>query len=198
MQLGSELVLLWVQSLRSIPTFAATCRNCSSGTHCATGVYRLSARKADRAVRVATLFSQIANLHALPDGKGLKGIKPSVEALAGEGVSMSNINLSGADLRNAQLSGAKLDGADLSGADLVGADLSLADLSHSDLTAASLYEATVTGANLYEANISDARLLGVKGLKQGQLNLACATDDQGPDLGIGHRFRWSGKICGYE
>ena len=155
-------------------------------------------RKADRAVRVATLFSQIAHLHALPDGKGLKGLKASVEALAGEGVPMSNINLGGADLKDAQLSGAKLNGADLSGADLHRADLSHADLSHSDLTAARLYEATITEANLQGANISSTRFIDVKGLEQGQLDMACTTDNRRPDLGIVPWFQWNRNDCEYE
>lgn len=155
-------------------------------------------READRAVRVATLFSQIAHLHALPNGKGLKGLKPSVEALAAEGVPMSNINLSGADLRDALLRGAKLDGADLSGADLHGADLSHADLSHSDLSAARLYEAIITDANLQGADISDSRLIDVKGLEKRQLDMACTTDRRRPDLGIGPSIEWNRNDCDYE
>ena len=155
-------------------------------------------RKADRAVRVATLFSQIAHLHALPDGKGLKGLKPSVEALSSEGVPMSNINLSGADLKDAQLSGAKLDGADLTGADLHRADLRYADLSHADLTAAKLFEATITKANLQGANINETRLFHVKGLEKGQLEVACTTNNRKPHLGIGPPFQWKRNDCEYE
>ena len=158
----------------------------------------LQQRKVDRAVRVAMLFSQIAHLHALPDGKGLKGLKPSVEALAGEGVSMSNINLSGADLRKAQLRGAKLDGADLSGAKLHGANLSDADLSDSDLSGARMYEATITGANLQGANISDTQMFGVVGLEQQQLNRACTTDSRKPRIELRYLTRWSGNRCGHE
>ena len=63
-------------------------------------------RGVDRGVRVATLFAQIAQTHALPNGKGLRALKCSVEALAREGVLMHDINLSGAVLLQAQLRGA--------------------------------------------------------------------------------------------
>ena len=63
------------------------------------GIYQeFQQRKIDRGVRVATLFAQIAQVHALPEGKGLGALKPSVEALAREGVPMWDIDLSGAIL----------------------------------------------------------------------------------------------------
>ena len=89
----------------------------------------LSVRPIDRAVRVATLFAQIAQVHALPGGAGLQALTPSVEALAKEKVSMAGINLSGANLVVADLSGAILPGADLSGAYLSGTNLSGTNLS---------------------------------------------------------------------
>ncbi len=70
-------------------------------------------RKIDRGVRVATLFAQIAQTHALPDKKGLIALKPSVEALAREGVSMPRIVLSEASLQEADLSMADLSEANL-------------------------------------------------------------------------------------
>ena len=60
------------------------------------GVYgEFQQREVDRGVHVATLFVQIAQIHALQDGRGLR---TSVEALARENVSMMRIDLSGADL----------------------------------------------------------------------------------------------------
>ena len=130
--------------------------------------YELEDRKVDRAVRVATLFAQIAQVHALPNGEGLTALKPSVEALAKEGVPISNIDLSeaqlfnldlsGADLLDANLSGANLMGANLSGADLGWANLNMAELYKADLSGANLFGANLTGANLARANLSEANL----------------------------------------
>jgi hypothetical protein len=123
----------------------------------------LSVRPIDRAVRVATLFAQIAQVHALPGGAGLQALTPSVEALAKEKVSMAGINLSGAnlvvaDLSGAILSGAILPGADLSGADLSGTNLYRANLSGADLSDANLYRANLSGADLSDANLKGADL----------------------------------------
>ena len=64
------------------------------------GIYQeFQQRKIDRGVRVATLFAQIAQVHALPEGKGLGALKPSVEALAREGVPMWGIDLSRAFIK---------------------------------------------------------------------------------------------------
>ena len=60
-------------------------------------------REIDRRVRVATLFAQIAQTHALPKDKGLRALKPGVEALAREGVPMHDFDLTGAYLENADL-----------------------------------------------------------------------------------------------
>ncbi len=128
------------------------------------GVYGLylerEDRKVDRGVRIATLFAQIAQVHALPNGGGLKALKPSVEALARERVSMSGLDLSDADLIIANLSGAKLYAANLSGARLSGADLSGVSLSGANLYAANLYAASLSGANLSGARLHTANLSG--------------------------------------
>ncbi len=100
-------------------------------------------RPTDRAVRVATLFAQIAQVHAMPDGAGLTALAPSVEALAQEEVSMTQINLSGAILRRLRLSGAILILADLSDANLYGTDLIGANLYGADLTNAVLSDANL-------------------------------------------------------
>ena len=55
-------------------------------------------RETDRSVRVATLFTQIAQTLALPDERGLTAVKVSVEMLVQERASMKGINLRKADL----------------------------------------------------------------------------------------------------
>ena len=117
-------------------------------------------RQIDRGVREATLFAMIARTHALPEGKGSRALKPSVEALARDGVAMKEIDLSGADLRGANLAGAKLRRADLSGAILVEADLSGADLRGAKLGGAVFIRANLTDADLCEADLSGADLVG--------------------------------------
>lgn len=155
------------------------------------GVYgEFQQRKIDRGVRIAMLFAQIAELHALEKGKGLR---PIVEVLARERVSMMRVDLSGADLTGVDLSGADLRQANFSGADLSGVDLSDANLTHADLSGANfnssfsiattsdhglqvihvdagranlsgadLTGATLSGANLGGANLANATLFGAK------------------------------------
>ena len=149
----------------------------------AMGVYGVTIdmekRQIDRGVREATLLAMIARTHALPDEMGVRALKPSVEALARDGVAMEEIDLSGADLSRANLAGADFRRADLrnaifvetdlSGADLRGANLSGAVLIRADLTDADLCEADLTGADLAgavfeqafleKANLNDAELL---------------------------------------
>lgn len=159
-------------------------------------------REMDRAVRVATLFSQIAHLHSLPNKKGLKSLKSSVEALASHNVPMSNINLSGADLSETNLVGVRVGGANLSGADFFRADLRDADFRGADLSMANLSEAKVAGANFSGANLSDTIFEGPIEISQEQLNSACASHGKGPQLGLprgtGPLLRWHGDVCGYE
>ena len=127
------------------------------------GVYglmqELEQRDVDRGVRIATLFAQIAQTHALPDGKGLKALTPSLEALACEGVPMRNINLRRANLVGANLSGVDLGGADLSGANLLKADLREASLFQADLSGAVLDRANLTEAFMFEANLAHASMV---------------------------------------
>lgn len=117
-------------------------------------------RQIDRGVREATLFAMIARTHALPDGKGARALKPSVEALARDGVAMEEINLSGADLRGAKLAGANLRRANLENASFVEADLSGADLRGANLSGALFIRAILTDADLCEADLSGADLVG--------------------------------------
>ena len=117
-------------------------------------------RQIDRGVREATLFAMIARTHALPEGMGSRALKPSVEALARDGVAMKEIDLSGADLRGAKLTGANFRRADLSNAILVEADLSGADLRGADLSGAVFSRANLGNADLCEADLTDADLSG--------------------------------------
>ena len=164
--------------------------------------FEFQQRKVDRAVRVATLFAQITQLHALPNEKGLINLKFSVEALASENVPMPNINLSGADLSRTKLIRAILRGADLSGAKLLHADLSYADLSYANLSNAYLSEATLTGAEFHGADLSGTYLENVKGFSQDQLDVACTTKGGHPHLGSPRSekspLRWHGRDCEYE
>ena len=77
---------------------------------------------------------------------------------------LSFAGLEGANLRQADLSGADLRGARLRGADLTDATLTGADLSGADVTDAIFGDANLTGANLN----------GASGLRQDQLDGACA------------------------
>ena len=117
-------------------------------------------RQIDRGVREATLFAMIARTHALPDGAGARALKPSVEALARDGVAMEEIDLSGADLRGATLAGANFRRADLSDAIFVEADLSGADLRGANLSGAVFIRANLRDADLCEADLREADLVG--------------------------------------
>ena len=79
------------------------------------------------------------------------------ESHLGEGLNLSDADLSGADLSDADLSGADLSGADLSGADLRGADLSGADLRGAYLRGANLSGVGLSRTNLSGADLGDAR-----------------------------------------
>ncbi len=100
-------------------------------------------------------------------------------------------NLTNTILKNAKLDSADLTNTKLGDADLGGADLAGAYLTDSDLSGAYLTGAVLTGAVLFQ----------VKGLTQGQLNLACANPDNPPNLGqlrdaeTGAPLEWRGKPC---
>ena len=137
-------------------------------------------RQTDRGIRIATLFAQIAEIHALPDGKGLHALGSAVEALAREGVPMHGINLSGAHLLRADLRGVDLFGADLSEAFLRGADLRNANLMGAKLNGADLYKADLTDADFFGTDISDTNLRDVIGLSEKQLHDACWESNHPP------------------
>lgn len=125
----------------------------------AVGLYlEFEQRQIDRGVRVATLFAQIAQVHALADGGGLAALKPSVTALAREGVNMSGINLSGVDLSGANLRRAILSGANFSGAKLNGTDLSGAHLLGANFAGASMLDTNLSGADITRTNFTNAVL----------------------------------------
>ena len=117
-------------------------------------------RQIDRGVREATLFAQIARIHALPDGRGSRALKSSVEALARDGVAMKELDLSGADLRGADLAGANFRRADLRDANLIEANLTGADLRGARLSGAILTRAILAGADICEADLTGADLTG--------------------------------------
>ena len=130
----------------------------------AMGVYGVTIdmekRQIDRGVREATLLAMIARTHALPDQMGLKALKPSVEALARDGVAMEEIDLSGADLSGANLAGANFRRANLRNAIFVEANLSGADLRNANLSGAVFIRANLTDADLCEADLTGADLAG--------------------------------------
>lgn len=119
-------------------------------------------RQIDRGVREATLFAQIARIHALPDGRGSRALKSSVEALARDGVAMKELDLSGADLRGADLAGANFRRADLRDANLIEANLTGADLRGARLSGAILTRAILAGADICEADLTGADLTGAE------------------------------------
>ena len=130
----------------------------------AMGVYGVTIdiekRQIDRGVREATLFAMIARTHALPNGTGGKALKPSVEALARDGVAMEEIDLSRADLSGANLAGANFRRANLQDAIFVEVDLSGADLRGANLSGAVFIRANLTAADLCEADLTEADLTG--------------------------------------
>ena len=122
-------------------------------------------RQIDRSVRVATMYAQIAQTLALPEGRGLSAVRTSVEILAQEGASMNGIDLSGASLsgarlRNAIFVDAKFRNTNLAGALLFGANLVGADLTGANLSDANLFQASVSSADLSGANLSYTGLAG--------------------------------------
>ena len=180
-------------------------------------------REIDRRVRVATLFAQIAQTHALPKSKGLRALKPGVEALAREGVPMHDFDLTGAylenadlqevdftatllkaallkkaNLRNAQLFRANLMNSDLRSANLRNANFFRTDLRYSRLSYANLSGADFTGAflenaDLTHADLSSADLSSAIGLSQDQLSRACSARNDPPNLPPS--FTWNHNRC---
>jgi hypothetical protein len=159
---------------------------------------------------VAELFAKIAEIHSRPYGDGLGALKPSVQALANEQVSMAEINLSLADLRDlnfrranlrkANLRSTKLNRADFREAILRGADLASANLSDADFRGAELRGAILNQAVLAGANLSGAKMSVAKGLRQNQLDRACADPENPPiklprDHVSGKRLIWRGGVC---
>ena len=89
------------------------------------GLYQdFEQRENDRAVRAATLLTQIAQTISLPDGREEHAVKASVELLARDYVPMDGIDLSGAELIDAKLSGASFVAARFIDTMLVGSELS--------------------------------------------------------------------------
>lgn len=171
-------------------------------------------RPRDRAVRIATLFAQIAQVHALENGEGLRALKPTVEALASERVPLLGLDLrhaklefaelNGGDFRNVYFGGAVLKYAKLRGANLRLAKLNGVNLGGAKLNGAVLASAYLESANLYKATLLNADLSGadlkaVTGLSQPQLDEACAKLEDPPQnlpKGMnGTQLVWRGKSC---
>ena len=131
-------------------------------------LWEFEQRKIDRGIRVATLFTQIAQTHALSNDRGLTALKASVEALGREGVSMQGINLAQVDLRQASLNGvdfrsANLNKTDFSGATLDRATFDFAAMKGARLKSAILREAAfvcgdLSNADFFSANLAHANL----------------------------------------
>lgn len=121
---------------------------------------------------------------------------------------LRNALLSNAILTDAVLGGSCLEHANLSDAHLQGvelwqSDLSRANLSGADFTRADLYQVNFSGANftnatLTDADISGADFTGAEGLKQPQLDSACALKDI-PPVNLkkvkGKKLNWNPKDC---
>ena len=118
---------------------------------------------------------------------------------------LSSVNFAGSDLSEAKLANAILNNADLRGADLYGADLVNADLTRSDFKKANLRRANLTGATLEgtilrDTNVSDVNFRNAKGLRQEQLDTACADPEEPPlnlpmDSRNGKQLIWNKKEC---
>ena len=93
---------------------------------------------------------------------------------------LSGANLYASNLERANLSGASLSRANFSYAYLNHADLSGAKLFYADLTCATLDHANLSEAVLSDTNLTSARLIGVKGITQIQLDMACADPRRPP------------------
>lgn len=111
-----------------------------------------------------------------------------------EKYNLTRYELARVALPEALLSGAMLVGADLSGAKLHGAELHSAILRGAILRDAELIEADLAHAVLVGADLSDADLRGVRNLKQGQLDEACANSDHSPK-NIPTDLEWNESAC---
>jgi BTB/POZ domain-containing protein KCTD9 len=81
--------------------------------------------------------------------------KIALEELAGDGVSLRNIDAPNADLKRIDLTGADLVGANLTGADFTGSILDEANLSKADLYRARLYGASLLKAKLESTDLRE-------------------------------------------
>lgn len=112
----------------------------------------------DRAVRISTMFAQIAQVHALPNGSGSAALKPTLQILANENVSMIDIDLSAANLTKVNLTGALMNGAKLNQAKMTGSVLNEATLSGAHMREVNLRRAEMIKTNLVKADLSMANL----------------------------------------
>lgn len=112
----------------------------------------------DRAVAIASLYSQIAQTHALPNGEGYPAISRSVETLVHENVPLTNMDLSGVYFENVNLDGADFTNANLSNAVFIEANLQEVIFKKTNLTGASFNQANLTGTSFFSANLEKAKI----------------------------------------
>lgn len=96
-------------------------------------MFELRQRQVVRQVRIASTFSQVAQIVALGEA-GFASINHSLQLLADESVSMDRICLSGVHLSNLDLSGTELFAANFSNSTLLNVDLKGAALTSADFS----------------------------------------------------------------
>lgn len=167
------LTLNWLADLfyyyfHNLSLFRITIQGIAAAVILGTGIallLEIQQRNLDRGIRVAVLHTQIAQVRAIGDERA---VRASLEALARDGATMSNMNLHGAilnkanlrraDLSEANLNNAKLRDANLREANLTEAKLFDAVLANSDLESANLFGADLIEANLFNVNLRNADL----------------------------------------
>ena len=169
-------ILNWLAGLfyyyfHNLPLFRIIIQGFAAVVILGTGIallLEIQQREIDRGLRVATLHTQIAQVRAIGNERA---VKLSLEALAREGASMSNINLYGAVLNNANLRKADLLQADLNTAKLRDANLREANLEEAKLFDAVLAYSDLQNANLFGADLREANLFNVN-LRSADLRFA--------------------------
>ena len=202
----------------------ATSERTNGTSRCSTGSKQFSARAGQIAVleRMVRLKIPLRDIFArnvnLVVRRKLRDRGEKISGINLEGADLWNADLRNTNLRSALLSGATLTralieksclkdailvGAHLDDANLANSALNGADVSNADLTGADLYEvnlsgATLTGAILTNADITGADFNRAKGLKQGQLDSACAELNRPPlrlPKSYGNQLEWNPTEC---
>lgn len=119
---------------------------------------------------------------------------------------LRHVNFKGSNLTQAELANTKLNEANLRKATLRKANLSNADLTGAKLRQADMYGADLTGAVLEkaifrEADVSAVNFKDAQGLRQKQLDAACADPREDPPMNLpkdsrtGEQLIWVEKRC---